>query len=177
MFVNQEYPSSKPPYETRWGGRDLKIPWRTWISRVFVLCVALFFLGVGLTCLLESSCCSNESSAVGSMRTVNASSAIFLERSPKQRFGSLEELGQDNYVDNVLRNGWKQGFFFQVVHRTIQGEHRYWVKPSPMVPDQTGKRFYFTNESGVIYFADRDFEPGFFQTGKLPPELEVIGPR
>ncbi|MDF1665986.1 MAG: hypothetical protein P1V97_29790 [Planctomycetota bacterium] len=175
MFVNQQCPKSSSPFEPKWDGDAADIPWGYWISRIVLVGVALFLVaGVGLANLLETHCCSNDSSAIGSMRTISASQAIFLERNPLQRYGTLEELGEDNYVDEVLRAGAKQGFFFEVAQRTIEGEHQYWAKASPMMPGQTGERFYFTNESGVLFHSDRDFEPGFFEIGQLSPELRAF---
>lgn len=123
-------------------------------------------------------------SAKGSMRTLNASQALFIKRSATQRYGSLDELGADGYIDDVLRAGTKMGYSFEVAHRSVNGTHQYWVKASPVNPprvdgrlfflDQRGERYFFTNELGVIYQSYSDFEPGFFEAGKWPPALHRL---
>lgn len=152
--------------------------WRrflSWSNCLAGLFLCSFALAVIIPNCISACCYTNDSAAIGSLRTINASQAVFLERSPLKRYGSLEELGEDHYIDNILREGFKRGYVFQVAQRTVDGVHQYWVKACPEFPGETGDRFFFTNEKGVIYETERYFEPGFYKIGEIPEELHRVG--
>ncbi|MDF1665988.1 MAG: hypothetical protein P1V97_29800 [Planctomycetota bacterium] len=158
----------------------------------------LWTLGILLFCILSALAVSfvfefrnigtrghwNWKSAIRSMRTINAAQALFIKRNPKKSYGTLEELGADAYIDDVLSSGSKQGYSFEMVQRIEKGKQQYWVKASPVAPprldgevfflDQRNERFFFTNELGVIYQTFSDFEPGFFRLGDLPAGLHRL---
>lgn len=124
----------------------------------------------------------NWKSAIRSMRTIHAAQALFLERGSMGRYGSLEELREANYIDEVLGNGQKQGYAFELAQRTVNGDHQFWVKASPQTPvrvqgevfflDQRGERFFFINQTGILYQSYSDFEPGFYDSDQVPTELQ-----
>jgi type IV pilus assembly protein PilA len=127
----------------------------TLIELMIVIAIIAIIAAIAIPNLLEARKHGNEASAIGSMRTINASMAIYIERNPSQKYaGSLTDLETDGYVDNVLGSGEKQGFFFNINTAT---EYEYEAIADPAVLNQTGNRYFFTNQSGVIRFAHGAF--------------------
>lgn len=166
MFVNEGYPAPMPPYQGSPYSHSVDIFWGLWLRRIgraFVVLFVLSFLALLFISNFMGSCdCGNpRSAAIGSLRTLNASQAIFLERSPFRRYGSLTELMKDGYIDEILGKGEKRFYNFQVAHRKLEGKVEYWVKASPVSLEDNEYHFYYTNQTGIIYFSSHDFEPGF----------------
>lgn len=123
----------------------------TLIELMIVIAIIAIIAAIAIPNLLEARKHGNEASAVGSLRTVNASQAIYLERSPSQQYAdTLASLSAEGYVDNVLGAGSKQGYVFTT---TGASEYEYTADGQPAVLDQTGNRYFFTNQGGVIRFA------------------------
>lgn len=166
MFVNEGYPAPMPPHKGSPYSHSVDILWGLWLPRLgrafLVLFVLSFLALLIISNLMGAFDCGNpRSSAIGSLRTLNASQAIFLERSPLGRYGSLTELMNDNYIDEVLGKGEKRSYNFQVAHRKLNGKDEYWVKASPVSLEDNEYPFLYTNQTGIIYFSSHDIEPGF----------------
>jgi hypothetical protein len=135
------------------------------------VCVAI--LVIAAPQFLESRRLSGESSAIGSLRTINAAQGIFIERGKNKRYGTLRDLEAAGYIDEVLGSGVKQGHKFEV--QLIDGaKHGYWVKVSPVIPGETGYRYWLTNQTEVSYFSLEDFKVDR-ATGKANRDLQPIG--
>ena len=95
----------------------------------------------------------NEASAVGALRTISASQAIFLERDASQKYGTLGQLGKAGLIDAVLATGKKQGYLFKVTAGDAKGEQKGFLwsaTASPAKPGKSGKRHFFVDQTGVI---------------------------
>jgi type IV pilus assembly protein PilA len=124
----------------------------TLIELMIVIAIIAIIAAIAIPNLLEARKHGNEASAIGSMRTINASHAIYIERNSSQTYAtSLKDLETDGYVDNVLGGGAKQGYLFATKSRN---PYEYVAVAKPAVGDQTGNRHFFTNQSGVIRFAN-----------------------
>ena len=121
----------------------------TLIELMIVIAIIAIIAAIAIPNLLEARKHGNEASAVGSLRTINASQAIYLERSASQTYGNLTNLQTDGYVDDVLGAGSKQGYNFTVTGNT---QYVYSADGNAAVQGQTGDRSFFTNQSGVIRF-------------------------
>ena len=84
----------------------------TLIELMIVIAIIAIIAAIAIPNLLEARKHGNETSAVGSLRTVNASQAVYIERTATQIFGTLENLRAGGYLDDVLGNGAKQGYNF-----------------------------------------------------------------
>ena len=124
----------------------------TLIELMIVIAIIAIIAAIAIPNLLEARKHGNEASAIGSMRTINASLAIYIERNSAQAYGTLSDLETDGYVDNVLGGGAKQGYDFVITPDSTQPEYQYTADAEPAVFDQTGNRYFFTNQSGVIRF-------------------------
>jgi type IV pilus assembly protein PilA len=131
----------------------------TLIELMIVIAIIAIIAAIAIPNLLEARKHGNEASAIGSLRTINASMAIYIERNAAQRYGDLTALETDGYVDNVLGGGAKQGYIFRVdpdskavngIAVPINADYEYYAAALPAVPGQTGDRFFQTSQSGVI---------------------------
>ena len=123
----------------------------TLIELMIVIAIIAIIAAIAIPNLLEARKHGNEASAVGSLRTINASQAIYLERNAAQIYGDLTGLAADGYVDAVLGAGSKQGFIFAV---PTNSQYAYTATGDPADPGNTGDRYFFTNQAGVITFSN-----------------------
>jgi hypothetical protein len=132
----------------------------------FVL-VTFCIIGVPLIALFQPALISllkelrgenNVSYAVGSLRTINVSNGLYKEKSAGARYGNLRELAKAGLIAKDLGNGLRHGYRFEIgVPKSLTGPAKYWVKATPE-DTRVNNLHFFTNEIGVIYFADKDFQ-------------------
>jgi type IV pilus assembly protein PilA len=126
---------------------------------VFVLIVA----AIAIPNLLRSRMAANEAAAVGSLRTVNTACVVY-----STEYGgfppSLNALGGEGssaepsavsaqLIDSVLQTGQKSGylFFYSAADPDDKGViSSYAVNADPVLAGNTGRRHFFTDQSGVI---------------------------
>ena len=114
----------------------------------------LIIAAIAIPNMLRARTTANETSAVGSLRTINA--AIIRYVSDHQTFPEdLAALGPDgaDMIDAVLANGQKSGYYF--AYTTLDNDadgtsDAYQLTATPIAPGTTGIRHFFTDESGVI---------------------------
>ncbi|MGH9668711.1 MAG: DUF4190 domain-containing protein [Terriglobales bacterium] len=109
---------------------------------------------------------TNESSAVGSLRTLNTSAITYAATYPKRGFPTtLAQMGppvegaqpdEDHayLIEAVLASGERSGYRFTYVSSDTNRDgitDAYAAHADPLAPG-TGKRHFFTDESGVIRF-------------------------
>lgn len=136
--------------------------------------VVAIVAAIAIPNLIEARKHGNEASAIGSLRTLTYSQAIYREREAGMKYGSLDELAKAELIDSRLGSGSKQGYVFEV--GTFDDGQDFWVKASPGVPGETGDRYFFLNSSGVISFSTSSFTVNK-TTGRPNKKLKVIGSR
>jgi type IV pilus assembly protein PilA len=125
----------------------------TLIELMIVIAIIAIIAAIAIPNLLEARKHGNETSAVGSLRTINASQAVYLERTSAQTYASLTQLRDAGYVDSVLGGGSKQGYRFDSRPTSGSETYEYQSQCKPAVIGQTGDRSFFSNQSGVIRFS------------------------
>jgi hypothetical protein len=139
-------------------------------------CFVGIVAAIAIPNLLEDRKHGNDNSAVGSLRTLNASQAFYLERNASQRYAnSLAALQSDNWIDSVLGSGEKHGYRFEIGAPEGEAQYKYWAKASPVVPGETGERYLFTNQNGRIYYSKKDFEVNKESCEPPPGLLDITG--
>ncbi|MDF1667474.1 MAG: hypothetical protein P1V97_37380, partial [Planctomycetota bacterium] len=123
-----------------------------------------------VTATKRNSTAANKAYAVGSLRTINASQAIFLEREGSQKYGTLKALMASGYIDNVLGSGEKQGYKF-IVQLGSNPEYEYWAAADPIAK---GGKYLFTNQSGVIYESDSPIRPTSKKSSSPPRNVSPV---
>jgi len=133
------------------------------IELLIVVAIILIISAISVPNLLRSRMAANEASAVGSLRAVNTACITYSITYGGGFPGALLNLTTNasgvsstaaGLIDNVLASGTKSGYTFIYVAGAVTGGvvPTYTLAASPMVPGQTGLRYFFTDQSGVIRF-------------------------
>jgi type II secretory pathway pseudopilin PulG len=130
------------------------------VEVVVIVAILLVVAAIAIPNLLHSSLSENESSAVTSLRTLNSACASY-----SMLYGgyprSLSNLGPGNpassgtadLIDSVLASGKKSGYVFAYAAGAagVGGNVlSYSISANPTTPGTTGRRRFFTDQSGVI---------------------------
>jgi type IV pilus assembly protein PilA len=136
------------------------------IELLIVVAIILIIAAIAIPNLLRSRIAANESSAVGSMRTINTSEITYNSTYPTTGFTcTLANLGPPasgtsasstaaGLLDSNLAAGNKSGYSFTPgtcnTANSITIDYQW--KADPQTPGTTGQRFFCTDSSGVIKF-------------------------
>ena len=132
------------------------------IELLIVVAIILIIAAIAIPNLLRSRIAANESSAVGSIRSINTAQVTYASSYPDTGFGaSLAVLGPGNgtvssasagLIDNVLGCSGttcnKSGYKFSVSGTTSL----YTAGGDPITMGQTGQRYFYSDGSGVIRY-------------------------
>src|ERR1700690_422776 len=132
------------------------------IELLIVVAIILIIPAIAIPNLMRSRMAANESSAVGSLRTVNTAEVTYSINYPATGFAStLAVLGgalpctaapaTACLIDNTLAGGTKSGYTFSVPTATGTPVVTYTTLATPSVLNQTGSRSFCSDQSGVIY--------------------------
>jgi type IV pilus assembly protein PilA len=126
---------------------------------LFVVAIILAIAALAIPSLLRSKISANEASAVSSLRTLNSVCVSYSATWTGFPL-ALSYLGPGkpstataaDLVDSVLAAGTKAGYTMTYVSGPpIGGQVRtYSLSASPSTPGQTGSRYFFTDQTGVI---------------------------
>ncbi len=126
----------------------------------FILIIA----AIAIPNLLVARQSANEASAVANLRSIN--SEVVNYRSLNNKYPeSLAELEKAGMLDDQLATGQKSGYRFAYQLTTLpDGSQGYEATAEPVVPNNTGRRFFYTDQDAVIRF-----ETGRSATHDSPP--------
>ena len=100
----------------------------------------------------------NEAGAIRTLQTLFSSEATYQSTTGNGNYGTLEELRKEGLVDPVLGEGHRFGYLFRVRREQRSTESPQGSLELVAVPrtyGRTGRRSFYTNESGVIHYADK----------------------
>ena len=136
------------------------------IELLIVVAIILIIAAIAIPNLMRSRMAANESSAVGSLRTINTAQVTYSTTYPTIGFtGTLTNLGGTGctgasptinstnacLLDNVLANGTKSGYNFTVGGTSGTPVVTYTSLAAPVTLNQTGTRAFCSDQSGVLY--------------------------
>jgi type IV pilus assembly protein PilA len=137
------------------------------IELLIVVAIILIIAAIAIPNLMRSRMAANESSAVGSLRTINTGEVTYSSTYPDQGFAVLSSLGGDPstcttsasstsacLIDNVLASGTKSGYSFTATVGTGTPSVTYTSTAEPVAPGQSGQRDFCSDQSGVLYYGD-----------------------
>lgn len=150
------------------------------IELLVVVAVLLTLMAIAIPNLMRARGTANEASAVASLRAISTGQASY-----QQTFGvgyapSLLALGPGggpptaaaaDLIDQVLASGTKTGyvFFYNAVDSNGDGRmDSYTIQANPIVPGQSGSKYFFTDESNVIRFSL--LGPATVASQPIPPQ-------
>ena len=132
------------------------------IELLIVVAIILIIAAIAIPNLLKARISANESSAVGSIRTINTASVQYAAQCPASGFpASLANLGPGagdcnnaNILDNLLGIAApvKSGYNFAFVGDGATPSTQYTLKANPITQSVTGQRHFFTDQTGVIRY-------------------------
>ncbi len=134
------------------------------IELLIVVAIILIIAAIAIPNLLRARISANESSAVGSMRSINTAEVSYFTAYNNPALGigytNLATLGGANpctpalasgcYIDEVLSGGTKSGYTFNIVAGATGFATSYSTTGNPQSNNVTGHRGFFSDESGVI---------------------------
>ena len=132
------------------------------IELLIVVAIILIIAAIAIPNLMRARMSANESSAAGSIRTINTAEVSLGTTYPTLGFGALTALGGAQpctpssttgcFIDNFLAtNGagaGKDGYAFTVAAPTLTG---YSSTADALTINQTGTRSFCSDQTGVIY--------------------------
>jgi type IV pilus assembly protein PilA len=143
------------------------------IELLIVVAIILIIAAIAIPNLLRARMAANESSAVGSLRTVNTANGTYLTQYNHSFAASLVVLGgatiaapvcgQANLIDPVLSLGAKSGYTFAYTAGAADPGDlapgcgsvlTYTFAAKPNSYNGTGTRSFFTDQTGVIRGGD-----------------------
>lgn len=143
------------------------------IELLIVVAIILIIAAIAIPNLLRSRMAANESSAVGSLRTINTSAVTYsstygngfpptLAAMGPPAGGGAATCDSADLIDSVLSAGQKSGYNFTYAGAnpipaaaagcSTAGFNTYTINADPVTPGTTGQRYFFTDQSGVIRF-------------------------
>jgi type IV pilus assembly protein PilA len=132
------------------------------IELLIVVAIILIIAAIAIPNLLKSKMAANESSAVGSIRTINTGLVTYAAGCPNVGYSaSLAELNTGaicasgtGIIDAVLAAGTKSGYTFTYVPgAAVNGVvNTYTTNADPSTRGTTGQRSFFSNQTGVIRY-------------------------
>ena len=132
------------------------------IELLIVVAIILIIAAIAIPNLLRSRIAANESSAVGSIRTINTSEVTYATQFPNLGFANLSNLGgavpctasstTACLLDQVLAAGSKSGYNFTCVAAGGPPAVTYAATGLPIGVGTTGQRGFCSDQSGVIRF-------------------------
>lgn len=139
------------------------------IELLIVVAIILIIAAIAIPNLLRARITANETSAVGSLRTLNTVLVQYTSTyqtapgaGPNCGYPpALANLGPAptpsaataDLIDAVLAAGTKSGYLFTYVQTAVDTNgcgSSYTVIGDPVTPGTTGQRYFFTDQSGVI---------------------------
>jgi type IV pilus assembly protein PilA len=132
------------------------------IELLIVVAIILIIAAIAIPNLMRARMSANESSAAGSLRTINTAEVSYDTTYPTIGFGTLAVLGgappctpssaSGCFVDNFLASNGngagKDGYSFSITSPTLTG---YSSLANAITLNQTGTRSFCSDQTGVIY--------------------------
>lgn len=138
------------------------------IELLIVVAIILIIAAIAIPALTRARVAANESSAVGSMRSINTAEISYNAAYPTVGFSvSLSQLGSPAagctpssangcFLDSILTTGMKSGYTFATAAGTggtATPQSNYSVVATPQYPSYTGARYFCSFEDAVVRYS------------------------
>ncbi|MEZ0230451.1 MAG: prepilin-type N-terminal cleavage/methylation domain-containing protein [Planctomycetota bacterium] len=132
----------------------------TLIELMIVIAIIAIIAAIAIPNLIQARKHGNEASAIGALKTIATSQAIFREGDKEQDgnldYGMLSEMNNTKLIDSVLGSGTKQGYLFQGCYSYTTSEFLWFSLANPAIAGTTGDRYFDTNQAGVIFYSTQN---------------------
>jgi prepilin-type N-terminal cleavage/methylation domain-containing protein len=135
------------------------------IELLVVVAIILIIAAIAIPNLLGARMSANEASSVGSIRTINTACITYSTTYSSVGYpATLANLGPAvtadstaaDLVDSTIVSGVKSGYTFVYAAGAPDANgyiNSYTLNANPSAPGQSGIRYFFTDQSGVITYA------------------------
>jgi type IV pilus assembly protein PilA len=130
------------------------------IELLVVVAIIMVIVAMAIPNLLRTRMTANETSAVGSLSTLNSASVTYLTiyggypaTLASMGPGGTASPTSADLIDSVLASGTKSGynFLYSAAPKDPAGRvNAYTIKADPSTPGTTGQKSFFTDQSGAI---------------------------
>jgi len=131
----------------------------------------LIIAAIAIPNILRARVAANEASALASVKTLVVAEISYSSLHPKTGFTcSLSDLENDNLIPHILASGRKTGYVFELQNCVPDenGVHtKFQVVAYPVVPHQSGKRAFCSDESGLIKVYAEGSAQGCAENGSI----------
>jgi type IV pilus assembly protein PilA len=130
------------------------------IELLIVVAIILIIAAIAIPNLIKSKMAANESSAVGSLRTITTGEIAYSTACPNLGFStSLLELNagtactpMTNEIDATLANGTKSGYNFTYASDAAVPSTWFQANADPVNVGTSGTRHFVVTQDGVIHY-------------------------
>lgn len=133
------------------------------IELLIVVAVILIIAAIAIPNFITSKLRANESGAVEDMRTITSANVVYSTTWQVGYAPTLATLGGNpasptqtaaGLLDSVVSSGNASGYSYSYSPGNTDGGNidSYTLNASPNVPGQTGVRYFYTDQTGVIRF-------------------------
>jgi type IV pilus assembly protein PilA len=136
----------------------------TLVELLIVVAVILIIAAIAIPNFITSKLRANESGAVENMRTITSANVVYSTTWQTGYAPNLATLGGSTsaptqtaagLLDQDLASGHKSGYQYSYTPGSADSAGNvdsYTLNASPQVPGQTGVRYFFTDQTGVIRY-------------------------
>jgi len=152
----------------------------TLIELMIVVAIIAIIAAIAIPNLLRARLASNESAAIGAMRTLASAQSTFQSSNGTDadgdgtgEFASLAMLSNATppYIDEVLGGNTKSGYRFAITTiGAVNSDEVMWEATAyPVAYNQTGNRTFYIDESGVLRGSDTGAGAPATRAAAVPP--------
>ena len=124
----------------------------TFVELMIVIGLIAVVIAVAIPNALTARKVANETAAIGNVRKIATVQQIYKEREGSQTYTDLTTLEAAGYVSETIGLGAKQGYLFES-DAIVSPIYIFRINANPSVPGQSGDKYFFSNQSGVIRFS------------------------
>ena len=122
----------------------------TLIELMIVVAIIAIIAAIAIPSLMNARKAGNEASAISSLRTLSTTNEQYRTRFQTYSDG-LASLLATGYIDDVLGTGVKSGY---TLNGYLATANTWEVNATPEANGDSGDRFFFVDQTGVIRFTD-----------------------
>jgi prepilin-type N-terminal cleavage/methylation domain-containing protein len=166
-MMNLENNSRKTSHKTNLCSRGF-----TLIELMMVIAIIAIIAAIAIPNLISARMAGNETSAIGSMKTISTSEALFSQR--HREYGTLDDLYNDGLIDADLKDGEKNGYLFECI--LDAGRQGFRCDAEPANGNSGSRHFYTTHLDDNVWIKGTIHDSGDVPVPPVGPLPEVGTP-
>ncbi len=123
----------------------------TLVELMIVLAIIAIIAAFAIPNLMKSRMSANETSAIGTLRTLMTSQGVYMNR--YNVYGTLTQLEAEDLVDASVAAGKKSGYYFGEMHAGYS-DFGYAFGAVPIDEGRSGEKEFMVTQKGTVYEAN-----------------------